>query len=205
MCCRYYMEMSPELKPIVDEAMRSSLGDRMVRKLGRPLKTSGEIFPTDIVPVIAPDKNGQRAVFPMIWGFKTQTGSSMFNARLETASVKPSFRDAWKNCRCIIPASWYYEWQHFVSSDGKEKTGDKFMIQPKGQSMTCLAGLYKIEDGFPYFTVLTREPSSDMKLIHDRMPLILPPEWIDDWIRPDGDPDRVKLYGLLDMICEKTV
>ena len=44
-----------------------------------------------------------------------------------------------------------------------------------------------------------------MKLIHDRMPLILPPEWIDDWIRPDGDPDKIRLFGLLDMVYEKSL
>ena len=53
MCCRYYMEMSPELRPIIEEANRSALKERIVDKLGRPLITEGEVRPTNIVPVIA--------------------------------------------------------------------------------------------------------------------------------------------------------
>ena len=55
MCTRYYMELSPELKPYIDRATTSPLKDRMVSNLARPLKTEGEIRPTDMAPVIAPD------------------------------------------------------------------------------------------------------------------------------------------------------
>ena len=67
MCCRYYMEMSPELRPIIEEANRSALKERIVDKLGRPLITEGEVRPTNIVPVIAPNRAGARTVFPMVW------------------------------------------------------------------------------------------------------------------------------------------
>ena len=53
MCCRYYMEMSPELRPIVEEMNRSPLAGRMRDRLARPLTAEGEVRPTDIVPVIA--------------------------------------------------------------------------------------------------------------------------------------------------------
>ena len=56
MCCRYYMEESPDLKPYVDRAMSSPLRESIITKLGRPLKISGEICPTDIAPVIAPSR-----------------------------------------------------------------------------------------------------------------------------------------------------
>ena len=64
MCTRYYMEMSPELRPIVEKAKRSALTGRMIDRLGKPLKTDGEIRPTDMAPVIAPDQKGNPAVFP---------------------------------------------------------------------------------------------------------------------------------------------
>ena len=51
------MELSPELRPIIEAAKRSALTERMVSKLGKPLKTEGEIRPTDMAPVIAPDKS----------------------------------------------------------------------------------------------------------------------------------------------------
>ena len=76
MCCRYYMEMSPELRPIIEEANRSALKERIVNKLGRPMVTEGEVCPTNIVPVIAPNRSGARTVFPMVWGFTLPRSSS---------------------------------------------------------------------------------------------------------------------------------
>lgn len=54
--------------------------------------------------------------------------STVFNARVESAKNKPTFKDAWKSHRCIIPASYYFEWEHFKSPDGKTKIGDKYAI-----------------------------------------------------------------------------
>ncbi len=186
MCCRYYMEMSPELRPIIEEANRSTLKDRIVNKLGSPLVIEGEVRPTNIVPVIAPNRSGARAVFPMVWGFILPRSSSpMVNARVETASTKPTFKESWERRRCIIPASYYFEWEHLINATtGKAKTGDKYMIQPKGSEITWLAGLYRIEERsgiqVPVFTVLTREPSEEIRFIHDRMPVILPREDVDN-------------------------
>ena len=78
------------------------------------------------------------------------------------------------------------------------------MIQPRGSAMTWLAGLYRIEDGLPAFTVLTKNPTEELKYIHDRMPVIFPKELIDDWIRPDTKPEDLMKYALSDMLFEKT-
>jgi putative SOS response-associated peptidase YedK len=69
--------------------------------------------------------------------------------------------------------------------------------------VTWLCGLYRIEDTFPVFTVLTREPSEELSRIHDRMPLIMPKERIDEWISPDSKPEDLLSYALTDMIMEK--
>ena len=106
--------------------------------------------------------------------------------------------------RCIIPASWYYEWEHLIGNSGQKKTGDKYMIQPRGSAMTWLAGLYRMEDGLPVFTVLTKEPTEELRHIHDRMPVIFPKDMIDDWIRPDTKPEDLMKYALSDMLFEKT-
>ena len=199
MCTRYYMEMSPELKPYVDEAKRSALGKSMIIVLGKPLKTEGEIRPTDMVPVIAPNKKRKAMVFPMVWGFDIKgLDRPVLNARVETAKDKASFRDAWKMRRCIIPASYYFEWDH---------NKNKYAIQPPGASVTYLAGLYQMQEyrglNYPVFTVLTREPSEELSKIHDRMPLILPETAIGDWINPDGKPEEVVNTALTEMIAEK--
>ena len=101
--------------------------------------------------------------------------------------AKPSFSESWSRRRCVIPASYYYEWKHYKSIDGRDKTGAKYLIQPKGASITWLCGLYRIENDIPVFTVLTREPSGEVSQIHDRMPLILPESVIDEWITPSNE------------------
>ena len=199
MCCRYWAEESPELREIVEEMNRSPLVRKWQKKTG--LKTYGEIRPTDVVPVIAPNRAGDRAVFPMKWGFSGK--SLLMNARSETAGVKPTFKESWERRRCIIPASWYFEWEHLRGNDGKTRTGDKYMIQPKDSPMTWLCGLYRIEEGLPVFVVLTREPGEEIRFIHDRMPLILPEKYIDAWIRPDTKPEELLPAAMTDMVFEK--
>ena len=81
------------------------------------------------------------------------------------------------------------------------------MIQPKGSEITWLAGLYRIEEmsgiQVPVFTVLTREPSEEIRFIHDRMPVILPREAIDKWIKPGSDPKEILKDAITDMVFEK--
>jgi len=211
MCCRYYMEMSPELRPIIEKANRSALKARIVDKLGRPLITEDEVRPTNIVPVIAPNRYGARTVFPMVWGFTLPRSSSpMVNARVETASTKPTFKESWERRRCIVPASYYFEWEHLINAPtGKAKTGDKYMIQPKGSAVTWLAELYRIEDisgiHVPVFTILTREPSEEIRFIHDRMPVILPREAVEKWIKPDSKANEIIKEAMTDMVFEKII
>ncbi len=160
------MEKSPELRPYIEASNRSSLKDRLVSKLARPLLTEGEVQPTDLVTVIAPSSKSQEpTVFPMVWGFTIpRRQTSLINARVESATEKPTFKESWEKRRCIVPASWYYEWEHLINaSTGKSKTGDKYMIQAKGSNVIYLAGLYRLEEiagiQVPVFTILMREPS----------------------------------------------
>ena len=208
MCCRYYMEMSPDLREIIEEANRASLNDSMVNTLGKPFKTEGEIRPTDMVPVIASSRSGDKRAFPMVWGYHVAGLSQpVVNARSETARDKRAFKDSWASHRCVIPASWYYEWEHLKRPDGKVKTGDKYLIQSKGSGLAWLAGLYRIEEtrglSYPVFTILTREASADLQTIHDRMPLILPGDAIDAWINPKVDPHTLMRRAVTDMIFER--
>ena len=137
----------------------------------------------------------------MKWGFTGKT--LLINAKSETAAIKLTFRDAWSSHRCIVPASWYFEWEHFLANNGKKKTGNKFMLQPKGSSVTWLCGLYRIENGLPCYVVLTREPSEEIRFIHDRMPLILPETYVDDWIRPDTKPEEIIKAAQTDILYER--
>ena len=107
MCTRFYIEKeNAELQDIMEAARRSALTMKFLKKIAKPLLTSGEIRPTDLVPMIAPNQKGTRSVFPMKWGFSLPRSSSpVVNARVETASEKPMFKDHWIKHRCIVPAS----------------------------------------------------------------------------------------------------
>lgn len=137
----------------------------------------------------------------MKWGFTGRT--LLMNARTETAPTKPTFKDSWASHRCIVPASWYFEWEHIIGNDGKQRTGDKYLIQPKDSTMTWLCGLYRIEEGMPVFVVLTREPSEEIRFIHDRMPLIMPGDYVNEWIKPDTKPEELIDVAMTEMVFEK--
>ena len=199
MCCRYWTDESPELRPIVEEMNRSPLMKKWQDKV--KVKSYGEIFPTDVVPVIAPNRSGLRTVYPMKWGYSGK--SLLMNARSETAAEKLTFREDWVRHRCIVPASWYFEWEHYPGSDGKKHTGDKYMIHSKDSAMIWLCGLYRIENGLPVFVILTREPGETLRFLHDRMPLIMPDELVTEWIRPDRKPEELLPRALTDMYFEK--
>ena len=201
MCCRYWTDESPELRPIVEEMNRSPLMRKWQDKA--KVKSYGEIFPTDVVPVIAPNRSGLRTVYPMKWGYSGK--SLLMNARSETAAEKPTFRDDWARHRCIVPASWYFEWEHYPGSDGKKHTGDKYMIHPKDSAVTWLCGLYRIENGLPVFVILTREPGETIRFLHDRMPLIMPDELVTEWIRPDRKAEELLPRALTDLDFEKVL
>ena len=70
--------------------------------------------------------------------------------------------------------------------------------------MAWLCGLYRIEEGLPVFVILTREPGEEIRFLPDRMPLILPEKYIDDWIRPDTNPEALLPAALTDMIFEES-
>ena len=209
MCTRYYMELSPELRPYIDRAFHSPLKDRMVAKMGRPLVTEGEVRPTDIAPVVAPDNSHRPTVYPMVWGFTNprEGGKPLVNCRVETAGFKPFWRESWQRRRCIIPCSYYFEWEHYTTIKGEKKAGQKYMIRPTGALITYLAGLYDIEewDGlkYPVFTVLTREPGEEIAFIHNRMPVILGKENAKTWMDQNTDPKEVIKAALTDMYYEK--
>ena len=183
MCTRFYVEPA-YYTPIITRAQKLKLADDMMRYLSKPLTMSGEMRPTDVAAVLAPNKEGNVSVFPMIWGFSHEaTDAPIVNCRLETADQKEMWKDSWFRRRCVIPSNWYFEWEHFRSPDGKKKkVGDKYLIQPKGSHTILLAGLYRIEErngvNCPVFAVITRDATEELRSIHDRMPVILSREML---------------------------
>ena len=103
MCTRFYVEPdTEEIRDIIAEVQKSLLADKFIRA-GNAILSSGEIRPTNVVPVIAPGKSGRKSSFPMKWGFQAPGRSLLVNARVETAAEKPTFRESWEKRRCVVP------------------------------------------------------------------------------------------------------
>lgn len=215
MCTRFYIERDvPAFQPILNAVQRSPLYESMRIRMGKEIRTSGEIFPTDLVPVLAPNRSGRPSAYPMYWGIHMTDSTPLFNARSETAGSKQFFKEDWERRRCIVPASFYFEWKRssqkksaktiagqnsLFSIDSPSPEPGKYAIQPEGSQVTWLCGLYRLEDGMPHFVVLTRDPSEELRRIHDRMPLILPENLIKEWICPQTDPSRLLSFALTEM------
>lgn len=108
--------------------------------------------------------------------------AATFNARIEEARDKPSFRAVWRRGRCLIPAGGYYEWRsegvrkqpHFFAAAGNEET-------------LWIAGLASRWQGLLTCTMMTRAANSSVEPIHDRMPVILNLEERVAWLAGSDD------------------
>ena len=202
MCTRFYLDNTLQLENYAEQAKKTSLGRQMAIKLPLNLtRMSGEIRPETAAPVIASSRSLERTVFPMLWGYHLGDKAPLLvNARTETAKVKPTFMDSWMAHRCAIPCSWYFEWEHVPQANGKKTAGTKYRLQPKDGMITWICGLYRMEGQFPHFVVLTQDAAEDIAFIHDRMPLMLPEEAVDDWINPrNSNPSKLLPLALTAM------
>lgn len=128
------------------------------------------------------------------WAKDPAVGNKMINARAETLAEKPSFREAYKKRRCIIPVSGFYEWQKHAN--GKTPM---YIHLPK-QKIFSVAGLWErwtSPDGqtITTCTIVTTEPNELMEPIHNRMPVILDQSAEKVWL--DRDADVQDLQSLL--------
>lgn len=207
MCTWFYVESKP-LSQYIDKAKTSPLANDIMVDLGKSISMDGDIRPTDVAAVIAPARNGGVGVFPMVWGFTHEaTNKPIINCRIETAETRPMWKESWQSRRCVIPASWYYEWgvsETDEVNNSKLKKA-KYAIQPTGADVTFLAGVYRYEEHrgkqIPMFSVITREASESIR-IHDRMPLILKQEDVVNWICAATPPKDISKKSLTDMIVE---
>ena len=209
MCHSYFIEDSQPLKPYVRSAEQSPLTERMVHALGCPFTGFGTAKPGDIVPAIASLPSGTLSVFPMRWGQKVAGAAAPVDSVYsEAASMSQVFGDSWKRRRCILPASYYFDSDHLRHADGTVTRGDRYAVQPAGEDTAWLAGIYSIEEfrglKYPAFSILTRPASPSLQILHERMPLLLPPSLIGPWISPDSHPDLLVPMAVTDVFVEKS-
>lgn len=157
------------------------------------------IAPSQQVAVIR-DKIGGYRLSMVRWGLiphwskDEKTGAKLINARAETISEKPSFREAFKLRRCLIPASGFYEWTH----DGELKR--PYFIRMKNSSVFAMAGIWETwrnpADGKVIETcaIITTEANGVVGKIHNRMPVIIPLESIGLWLASANNGHHFREY-----------
>ena len=186
MCGRYYIDTEEE-----NMKVRAILRELEKRRL--PMSDQvhgGEIYPTQIAPVILSEGGAGITVRPMKWGFpRVGGGGVVINSRSEKADVTPMFQRAVRERRCLVPASWFFEWRRVSGRKTKEKFAFSLADAARGELM-YLAGVYGAflggfeNGGYDGFAVLTREADEQVNPYHDRMPVILTQEslkkaWLD--------------------------
>lgn len=129
------------------------------------------------------------------WAKDPAMASKTFNARWETVAEKPTFRKALAVRRCLVPADGYYEW--------RKPDRQPFYIHPGDGSVLAFAGLYEFWKAGPdapwlvTTTILTRPSSGHLEQVHDRMPVMPPPDAWEAWLDPT-QTDPVAALGAVD-------
>lgn len=116
------------------------------------------------------------------WAKEVQSRYPTFNARSEEVMNKPSFRDAFKRGRCLIPADGYYEW----TTNQQDKKKDPHLLHLPDFEPFSFAGLFALNERLDLLscTILTAPAVPEIKAIHPRMPVILKEEAYEAWLDP---------------------
>lgn len=124
------------------------------------------------------------------WAKDSSMGAKLINARSETVTEKPSFREAFKRRRCIIPADGFYEWKR---TDGRKQPFFFHMSDDRPFGFAGLWDRWQSPEGevIESCTILTTEANEVLIPVHDRMPVILHPETYELWL--DDDPRKASL------------
>jgi putative SOS response-associated peptidase YedK len=180
-----------------------------VEAVGDELPPSWNVAPTQVVRTVlervprdAPDAAPVRQLRSARWGLvpswakDLSGGARLINARSETVTEKPSFKAAAARRRCLVPAAGYFEWE--------KRAGAKVPHFLHGDGVLAFAGLYELwrprtvegEEAGEWVwsvTVLTTTAADVLGHIHDRSPVVLPPELQGPWLDPHTtDPARVR-------------
>jgi putative SOS response-associated peptidase YedK len=200
MCGRYVSVTPPEEVAAYFAARYSAALSELVRP-------SWNVPPTTDVLAVTAGREGGRDLVALRWGLVPgwasglSFGAHTINARAETIATKPSFREAFRTKRCLIPADGYFEWK---TTPGEVR--QPYYFTRTDGSLLAFAGLWEAwrpplaaDTTSPWFytcAIVTTGANADVEEIHTRMPAILEPDVFDLWLsRENSDVDE--LAGLL--------
>ena len=150
------------------------------------------LAPGTDIPTIRQSPEGNRVMHLLRWGLvphwakDPSIGAKLSNARGETVANKPSFRDAFKRRRCLVPADGFYEWE----TEGKQK--QPYYFSMKSGEPFALGGIWeswRTPDGGILRTccLITTDPNEITLPVHDRMPVIVSPDQYEVWLNGESD------------------
>jgi putative SOS response-associated peptidase YedK len=187
MCGRYALHSRPEVI-----ALAFGLSE-----LPASLAPRFNIAPTAEVLIVREDPGGTRVPALVRWGLlprwvkDPKRAATLNNARAETVAEKPSFRDAYRERRCLLPANGFYEWQRVASRK------QPYYVYPAQSELFAFAGLWERWDGdggpLETCTIVTTEANAPMQAIHDRMPVVVAPQDYARWLDCRAGADVAEL------------
>ena len=185
MCSRYFLDADGH---IIAYTFRVPPSDAVRKRFN--------IAPTQEAPVIRRTKEGDGRELAMLrwglvpfWAKNLAAGNKMINARCEGVEEKPAFRQALQKRRCIVPATGFYEW---MGAPGRKQP---YAVTFPDHPVFGFAGLWERwqpDAGEPIdtFTIITTDANQTVARIHDRMPVIIPPEQVETWLNGDVEEAR---------------
>ncbi|HEX2270897.1 MAG TPA: SOS response-associated peptidase [Pyrinomonadaceae bacterium] len=171
MCGRFTLQSAPRVKL------------NGVRSPDLPFEARYNIAPTQEVFVVADFGNGPE-LRKLVWGLipaRSTDGKIFINARAETIDSKPSFSESFRRRRCLILADGFFEWKR----SGKAKQA--YYFQLSDESTFAFAGIWESRGPQKTCAIVTTTANEALASIHDRMPVILPPENYQLWLDPKTD------------------
>ncbi|MFC7549489.1 SOS response-associated peptidase [Plantactinospora sp. GCM10030261] len=166
---------------------------------GGGLVADYNVAPTDRVPIVRLPRSGGRLLSTARWGLvphwarDTRGAARMINARAETVATSNAFARSFAGRRCLVPADGWYEWVR--REDGGKQP---YYLTPRDGSVLAFAGVWSLwsdrtaagaEPAADLLTcsIVTMAAAGDLADVHDRMPLMLPPERWPGWLAGGGD------------------
>src|SRR3954471_4293423 len=170
MCGRYALHANPEVV-----ALQFGLEQLPQFKPSYNICPGGEIL-------VVTSKGARQHLWGLIprWAKDASIGNKLANARGESIAERPAFRDAFRQRRCLVPASGFYEWQSIAGQK------HPWYLRPKDAELFALAGITSLWKGVRSVSLITTQSNALMERIHDRMPVILAPEHYAQWLDPDN-------------------
>ncbi|MGE0735403.1 MAG: SOS response-associated peptidase [Alphaproteobacteria bacterium] len=170
----------------------------------RNLRARYNAAPSQELPIVRRKPRGERVLDVARWGLipswagESAVARNLINARADTVAAKPSFRTAFRERRCLVPADGFYEWQ------GEGAGKQPYRIELPGRAPFAFAGLWEswtptadtalagAGHALESFAIVTTDASPTIAAIHHRMPVILPePAW-QTWLDPDSSASTLQ-------------